>query len=54
MHLPCSSGNAVPNGESDFESRVFTDGYEVDSISAQCVAETVNAVFKGTYERPHP
>jgi hypothetical protein len=28
----------VTNGESDFESRGFTDGYEADYISVQCVS----------------
>jgi hypothetical protein len=46
-----SSENAVTNGESDFESRGFTEGYEADYISVQCVGETLNAVFVGTYER---
>ncbi len=27
----------MTNGESDFESRGFTDGYEADYISVQCV-----------------
>jgi hypothetical protein len=27
----------VTNGESDFESRGFTDGYEADYISVQCI-----------------
>ena len=33
----CSSGNMVTNGEDDFESRGFTDSYETDTISVQCI-----------------
>ena len=38
------------SGESDFESRGFTDDYPADDISVQCAGETVNAVFLVTYE----
>jgi len=31
----------VTNGESDFESRGFTDGYDADYISVQCVVEAL-------------
>jgi len=34
---PVSSGKMVINGESDFESLGFTDGYEADYTSVQCV-----------------
>ena len=37
--LACSSGNSVTNGESEFQSRGFTDGYEADYISVQCLEE---------------
>ena len=46
--LACSSGNSVTNGESEFQSRGFTDGYEADYISVQ-------RLIIGIYEDdPHP
>ena len=33
----CSSGNSVTNGEGDFESYRFTDGYQSDYLSVQRV-----------------
>ena len=39
----------MTNGESDFESRGFTNGYEADYISVQCVEPLSEKLIKYTW-----
>ena len=50
-----SSGNSVTNGESDFESLGFTDGYEADYTSVQRLGMTVEVdeLHRVHFERFH-
>ena len=43
-----TSGNAVINGESDFESIGVTNGYGADHISVQCLVLPKNTLHIGT------
>jgi hypothetical protein len=49
----CSSGNTVTNGESEFESHGFTDSYQEDYISVQCLGSQ-SAITQKTDNDRHP
>ncbi len=48
------AGNSVTNGESDFESRGFIDGYAAGYISVQCLRLPEIAIFTDTSAAPNP